>query len=130
MTTQPDFDQAALELVTEFGGSGTYTKKTSGTYDPATSTVSVSSASQTVKIALLEYTKPNNGLGMKFGTDIVQADKEAYVIPPQKTGGSAITIDPVNDSITVGGVSYSIVTFKEVNPSGVDPILYMFYLRR
>lgn len=130
MTTQPDFDQAALELVLEFGGSGTYSKKTAGTYDPLTGTVSMSTVNQTITIALFDYTRPNNGSGVKFGTEIVQADKEAYVIPPQKTGGTPIVVDPVNDSIQVGGISYSIATFKEVNPSGVDPILYMFYLRR
>lgn len=130
MTTQPDFDQAALELVTEFGGSGTYTKRTANTYDPATGTSVSSTTSQPITVALFDFTRPNNGVGMKFGTEIIQADKEAYVLPPQKNGGTAITVDPVTDSIQVGGVSYSIVTFKEVNPSGQSPILYMFYLRR
>lgn len=130
MTTQPDFDRAALELLTEFGGSGTYSQRGSATYDPSTGLVSSTPFSQTVTIALFDNTRPNNGFGVKLGTEILAADKEAYMIPPQKNGGTVMTIDPVNDNITVGGVTYSIVTFKEVNPSGADPILYMFYLRR
>jgi hypothetical protein len=129
--SQPDFDKAAFELVTEFGGPGTYVKATIGDYDPATATSEETTVEIPLLVALIDLTRPNNGLGTKPGSnEIVQADKEAYVVPPTKRGNaSLLPIDTVNDNIVVNGVSYSIVTMKEINPSGSDPLLYIFYLR-
>lgn len=130
--SQPDFDKAAFELVTEFGGPGTYVKTTLGDYDPTTATSPSATVEIPILIALLDLTRPNNGFGTKPGTnEIIQADKEAYVVPPTKRGNpTLLPLDVVNDTIVVNDVSYSIVTMKEVNPSGSDPIVYIFYLRK
>lgn len=129
--SQPDFDKAAFELVTEFGCPGTYVKTTLGDYDPVTATSPTATVEIPLLIALLDLTRPNNGFGIKSGTnEIIQADKEAYVVPPTKRGNATLLpIDVVNDTIVVNDVSYSIVTMKEVNPSGSDPLVYIFYLR-
>lgn len=129
--TQPDFDAVALELVTEFGGDGTYISQTQGVYDPSTGSVGVTTTETPVTVALLDLTLQSSGLSTKYGTQIMTGDKEAYVIPPNKTGGSALPpIAPSLDRLVVAGVSYTVITFKEVNPTGTDPILYTLYLRR
>jgi hypothetical protein len=130
MTTLADADAFAFELIQEFGTIGTYIKVTPGAYNPATATAGQTTASQPVNCVLLDYTLKRDGVAAKAGTDIIHADKQAYVIPPQKTGGTAVTPDPLNDKLEVGGVKFSIVGVQEINPTGEDPILYTFYLRR
>ena len=129
--SQPDFDKAAFEIITEFGGPGTYVKTTLADYDPSTATSEETTVEIPILVALMDLTRPNNGYGTKPGTnEIIQADKEAYVVPPTKRGNASILpVDAVNDSIVVNDITYSIVTMKEVNPSGSDPLLYIFYLR-
>ena len=128
--SQSDFDSACLDVITEFGGAGTYNKVYTVGYNISTGTVDVVTSSIPIKVALLDLHRNSNGLSLKYGTEILAGDKEAYILPPIKSGGPAIVVDPVNDKVQVNGVLYSVVTFQEVNPSGVDPILYMFYLRR
>jgi hypothetical protein len=129
--SQPDFDKAALELVSEFGGPATYVKTTLGDYDPATGTAATTTVNIPLTVAMFDLNNPQNGYGTKPGTELQAGDKETYVLPPTKQGQADILpIDTVNDKIVVNGVSYSIVTMKEMNPSGTDPLLYIFYLRR
>ena len=131
MTTLAEFDAVVLEVISEVGAIMTYTKLSQGVYDPATGSVDVSSNPIPVKAMLLDLTLQSNGLSTKYGTDIQTGDKEAYFIPPMKFGGPSITVDPVNDKFTApDGTVYTIVTFKEINPSGSNPILYSLYLRR
>lgn len=130
MTTLADADAFALELIEEFGTIGTYIKVTPGTYNPATATMGHTTATQPVNCVLLDYTLKRDGVTDKDGRDISTANKQAYVIPPQKTGGTAVTPDPSNDQLQIGGVTFSILGIQEINPTGADPILYTFYLRR
>lgn len=125
-----ELDQAAVELVTEFGGVGTYTTYTSGGYNPATSRTVNTPFSQAVKMVLLDLTLQSNGLSLKYGTEIKAGDKEAYVLPPQRTGGTAVPITPGKDKVTFGGVEYTVVMFKEINPVGNYPYVWFLYLRR
>lgn len=125
-----DFDATVLEIITEFGTMGTYNKVTPGVYNPATGTATTVTTAIPVKVMLMDLTLQSNGQSVKYGTEILAGDKEGYLVPPIKSGGPAIVVDTVNDSLTVAGIIYSIETFKEVNPSGVDPILYSLYLRR
>jgi len=126
----PDFDAAVLELVTAFGTTATYTSIAQGEYDPATGQAGVVRMPQPVKAVLFDLTLQSNGLSLKYGTEILAGDKEAYIIPPQKLGGNPITVAPGADKLTVAGVVYTVVTFKEINPTGSDPCVYFLYLRR
>jgi hypothetical protein len=131
MNQSNDFDTAALAIVQEFGGTGTYTRYTVGAYNPATGKATRTTTSQTVKVAITDLQLRSNGTSLKYGTEVVAGDKEAYLIPPEKTGGTSIApIDVVNDTLTVGPYTYTIVSYKETNPDGTTPILYSLYLRR
>ena len=108
----------------------TYTSNTPGTYSPLTGANANVSFIQPVRAVLMDLTLQSNGLSLKYGTQIQAGDKEAYVLPPHKMGGTMIAPSPGMDTIDIGGVRYSIVTFKELNPTGLDPIVYFLYLRR
>lgn len=129
MSLPDDFAATAFELVAALGSEATYTSVAQGEYDPATG-VSIVETTQTVKAVLLDLTLQSNGLSLKYGTEILAGDKEAYVIPPQRHGGSPISVTPMADKLTMAGVEYTVVTFKEVNPTGADPYVYFIYLRR
>lgn len=131
LMTQPDFDAVAFELVTEFGGAGTYTTQAQGSYDPSTGSVVVTQTPVTVQLVLVDLTMNTSGLSTKYNTQILAGDKEAYMIPPQKLGGDPLPqITPGQDLVKVGSITYTVLTFKEVNQTGTDPILYTLYLRR
>lgn len=126
----PEFDSGVLSIVSELGTTGTYTSITQGSYDPVAGTTGVMKSSQPVKVVLFDLTLQSNGMSLRYGTEILAGDKEAYMIPPQKTGGAAVTVSPGVDKLTVAGVAYTVVTFKELNPTGSDPVVYFLYLRR
>lgn len=128
---QPDFDATVLELVTEFGGPAIYTKTTLGPYNPATGLSTPTVFNIPITLAIFDLNRPNNGVGTKLGSEIQQGDKEVYIVPPAKQGQTDIMpIDTVNDNILLNGLTYSIVTAKEINPSGTDTLMYVLYLRR
>ena len=122
----PDLVNAAVDIVNEFGSTGTYTTYSKSGYNPATGKNTQTPVAQNVKMVLLDLTLKANGLSLYPGTEIIAGDKEAYVLPP----ANPISISPGNDKITYGGHTYTVVTFKEMNPLGSDPIVYLIYLRR
>jgi hypothetical protein len=122
----PDLEEAAIELVTEFGGAGTYTSFTNGTYNTSTAKGSDTLVTQPVTAVLLDLTLQSNGMSLKYGTTIIAGDKEAYMLPP----ANLVKITPGRDYLTFGGVRYTVVTFKEINPTGNLPYVYFLYLRR
>lgn len=123
-------EQAARELIAEFGSSGEYITTSQGSYDPTTASVVNSTLRQRVPMVLLDLTLQSNGLSVKYGTQVLAGDKEAYVIPPQKSGGKAVAVTPNSDRVSFGGVTYTVITHKEVNPTGSDPLVWFLYLRR
>jgi hypothetical protein len=123
-------EEAARELILEFGGTGTYTSTTEGSYDVSTASVTRVELNQTVPMVLVDLTLQSNGMSTKYGTQVLAGDREAYVIPPHKYGGQQVSITPNSDRVTFGGVTYTVVTFKDANPSGTDSWVWYLYLRR
>lgn len=124
-----DLARAALDLVTQYGAVGTYTNVTPGKYVPGVGATDIE-VTQSAKMVLLDLTLQSNGMSLKYGTQIKAGDKEAYMIPPVRSGGTAINVSPEADYLILGGVRYTVVTFKEINPTGSNPLVYMLYLRR
>jgi hypothetical protein len=126
MSVHTEFAFAAAELVSEVGTSCTYKSVTEGVYDPATGVVTDTTTQYDVVAAIMDLTLQSNGLSLRYGTQVVSGDKEAYVIPPL----GSIPITPGKDKLVVNGVEYTVATFKEVNLTGSDAIIYFLYLRR
>lgn len=123
-------EQAARELISEFGGVGTYTSTTEGSYNVSTASVTRVELAQQTPMVLVDLTLQSNGMSTKYGTQVLAGDREAYVIPPHKSGGQAVPITPNSDRVTFGGITYTVVTFKDANPSGGDSWVWYLYLRR
>lgn len=123
-------EQAARELILEFGATGTYTSSSEGPYDTSTGSATRIELSQSCPMVLVDLTLQSNGLSTRFGTQVLAGDKEAYVIPPHKAGGQRVTVTPDSDRVTFGDVTYTVVTYKDANPSGSDSWVWYLYLRR
>jgi hypothetical protein len=125
-----ELEQAARELILEFGGTGIYTSSSEGSYDVSTASVTRTELSQSTPMVLVDLTLQSNGYSTKFGTQVLAGDREAYVIPPHKSGGQVVSITPNSDRLTFNGVTYTVVTYKDANPSGSDSWVWYLYLRR
>lgn len=125
-----ELERAAYDLITEFGSTATLRTVLTGDYNPDTGAVSRAEVSQYVRAVLVDLTLQSNGLSLRYGTEVLTGDKEAYVLPPEKTGGNPVTFSPGVDTLTVGGVQYTVVTVKEGNTTGSSPFVYFMYLRR
>jgi len=131
-----DFDDAVADLIGEFGlasnGENKYRKIIASTYSAELGEVSTTVVEYQIQAVLTDLTLQSNGYSVKYGTMVQAGDKEVFVRPPHKVGTTLtpITIDPATDVIEIRGVSYKIVTQKEINPTGNDPLLYSFYVRK
>lgn len=127
-----DLDAAMLEFIKEYPASASLIRASEGAYNPATATVAVTTEELPVQGILMDLTLQSNGLSVKYNTLVEAGDKELYLRPPHKTYGwvQPYAISPSSDKIRIGGVVYKIVTLKELNPTGADPVLITLYLRR
>lgn len=132
MTTASDFDRVVLEFMADDPLIAYYISVISGEYDPSTGTSPTTTIMTPVQALLLDLTKTTNGLSVKFGTEVVEGDKELFVRPPEKTDiyASPLVINTAADRIKIGNVEYKIANMKEVNPSAANVILYDFHIRR
>lgn len=121
-----DLDLAVLEFMQEDGFIATYIKRDIGEYDPAQGAPSATVTEIPVEAIMMDLTLQSNGASVKFGTQIEAGDKELYIRPIEELP----TISPSSDTVKIGTTEYRIVTFKEVNPSASNPILFNLYIRR
>lgn len=127
-----DFDVTVLEFIRESGGPASLLKQATGDYNPATGTVATLGDEIPVEGILMDLTLQSNGLSTKYGTLVEAGDKEFWMRPPHKTDPllDVVQIIPASDRLRIGSIVYKIVTLKELNPTGDDPILISLYLRR
>lgn len=127
-----DFDRLVMDFMRDYPMTATYVQQTDGAYDPATGTVTSTTDEIEVEAILLDLTLSSNGLSTRHGTAVVAGDKQLIVRPPNKTDPDAapLVINTATDRVIVAGHTYKVVTFKEINPTGPDPIAFDLYLRR
>lgn len=127
-----DFDAVVMEFMEDYPMTATYRTQVDGAYDPATGTTSFTTVDTEVEAILLDLTLSSNGLSTRHGTMVVAGDKQLIVRPPEKTDPLAtpIVINTATDRVIVFGQDYKVVTYKEINPTGNDVILFDLYLRR
>jgi len=104
----------ANRLLKGKGQSLTLTKITAGTYNPATGGFTgAGTSTQTAYGAIFDY-----GTKQIDGTLIKAGDKQ-LLLSAFKTDGTALTAPVLGDTVTIGGVTYTLVEpLKEVNPAG------------
>lgn len=108
----------ALSLLTKFGQTVTHTIRTAGTYDPTTGAVTVTETSQSVNVALFDF-----GAEEIDGMIVIAGDKRAYI------ASSGVTAPKVDDTLSVGGVVWTIKRVTDTNPAGTS-IMYDVQVRK
>ena len=102
-------------------------------YDPVTGTTPQNIEEYPCRGILFDLTLQSNGDGYKHNTLISQGDKQLFIQPPEDDGwyqdNEATTIIPNKDSIRIGDKLYKVITFKQINPSTQDSVLFECYVR-
>ena len=124
MTFYTRLQATANRLLKGKGQSLTLTKITAGPYNPATGGFTgAGTSTQTAYGTILDYeTKQIDGTLIKAG------DKQ-LLLSAFKTDGAALTAPVLGDTVSIGGVTYTLVEpLKEVNPAGTT-VMYECNLR-
>lgn len=128
-----DFDLCVAEFMADFGGAATFVSYTEGAYDPATGDVATTTTNYTVKAILLDIEIRSSGLQTINGTLIEAGDKRCFIQPPNKASSTAPAMPtprPNKDKFIMGGITYKIVTSKEINPDTTNVVMYELILRQ
>ena len=118
------FLRVVSDMMRRFGGDGTMLRIVNGTYDPDTSTMMPAETTYPIRAMIFDYIPRLDGSGLEKSSLIRNGDKQLFI----KTDPVVPAPEP-NDKITFGGVTYSVVVVKSLDPSGAQPIYYELYLR-
>ncbi len=130
-TISQSFDRMLSQFFKDDSITATYIKETVGDYDPTTGTSPSTVVETQVSVIVLDMLQNSNGLSSKFGTEILEGDKEAYILPPEKKNPSAtpLVLSPNIDKLKVGNKYYKIFKVKEGNHGGSVTVAYNVMLR-
>lgn len=125
MAFYDDMAAVALELITEFGQSGTLDDVTPGTYDPLSGTTTGDTPiTQPCELILLDYTAQESGAKFNEGSQVLAGDKKILI------AASGLTWDPLMTTrITADGDVWQPVNIKVSNPAGT-PLVYEIHGRK
>lgn len=130
MNFAAQFDNVVRDMIGMAGGTGTLRVFTDGVY--VDGEITRTSSDYTVEIAINDFPQANSGDKSRFGTLIEASDKELYLRPINKadTDATQPNIQANRDVIIINGTEWKILALKEINPSGVNAILFDMHLRR
>ena len=125
-----NFDAVVVRMMARFGGLGTLHISSAPVYVDGEATSGRSDYE--VNTITLDY--PQNGAGDKanFNTSILEGDVQCYVQPLDKKNSVLIqpTLQANRDTITLGNTEWKILNVKQINPSGINNVLYELHLRK
>lgn len=121
-----------LRLIERFGQTVILRDETPGEFDPVTggSTPSVI-IDQPAQAILQDYGSQQSGASYAAGTEIRQGDKKIMVsaLAAGEDGPKQLTPPQLTTLVIAGGVTWTVVNIKEINPAGT-PLLYEIQGRR
>lgn len=126
MTLSVSLPKVGLRLINKYGSSVTITQEKPGTYNPATSTNSVTTQVQSLKAYVEEYAESVRNLGdtMESPSGIIRGDKKVTI---SSIGLSFIPT--VGDRITLFSVTYAIINVAAAYINNVVAV-YTYRIRR
>ncbi len=126
----PQFDSVVTDMMALAGGTAILRVFTDGSY--LDGEVTRTPVDYSVKLVINDYPQANSGDKSKFGTLIEASDKEVLVQAINKADTTATqpTIHANRDLVIINGTEWKILALKEINPSGVNAILFDMHLRR
>ena len=124
------FDTVVRDMLGMAGGIGTLRVFSTSSY--VDGEVVLTPTDYTVNLAINDFPQANSGEKSKFGTLIQADDKQVMIQPINKaeTNATQPNIQSNRDLIIINGTEWKILALKEINPSGVDTILFDAHLRR
>jgi hypothetical protein len=125
-STLDPFIRVVMNMMRQFGGDGQLVVTSTGEYDPASGKTPKVTQKIPARVIVLDYMQKIEGVGNKTGTMIQDGDKQAFMQP----SADVPTPRPEIDKIIYKGVPHSIVSFKELNPTGTKAILYELFIRQ
>lgn len=111
MSFYDNLQATATKLLTSYGKACTLRKQTSGAYNPATGSSTITTTDSEVVGVLLNYSKSQ----MNQPDSLIQVNDRKAIIQ------GSVTPD-VSDLFIFDGVTYRIISIKFVNPGGVNVI--------
>lgn len=118
------FLRVVSDMMRRFGGDGTMLKISGGVYDPITSTMSSAESEYPIRAMLFDYVPRLDGSGLEKSSLIRNGDKQLFIKPDE-----GMPAPEPHDKITFGGITYSVIVVKALDPSGSQPIYYELFLR-
>ena len=115
---------SAYNLISKKGLAVTINRKTNSSYDVATGTMTVSTASETGYAVVIKNSRPRDDRTINEAS--LTDDNYITILLSAK----GITRPQLGDSVVVSTVSYVIARLKELAPNYDEPILYTLELRR
>jgi len=114
----------ALRLIERFGQTITLRDTVPGEYDPVTGgSTPETTVDQPAQAILQDYALQQSGMTYAEGTVIKQGDKKILV------AAQGLTPPQLTTTVLAGGVTWTIVNIKEINPAGT-PLVYELQGRR
>lgn len=104
--------QTANKMLKGKGQSLTLTRQTAGAYNTSLGAATVTTTTQAAYGAVFEYGYENID-----GTLIKAGDKQ-LLLSALNTSGASLTAPALNDTVTIGGVVYTITQIKPMSPAG------------
>lgn len=125
MTSMYDpFNRVVLNMVTKYGGYSTLNVASAGSYDATTSRVVETNVQYQIRTLKFDYIPKKDGETTMPNTLIRSGDKQLFVLP-----STAPIPNPKTDEVIYQGVRHSIITVKELNPSGSNLMLIELFIR-
>ena len=109
MSFYTDIQTTANNTLAELGQAVTLTSKTTGAYNPATGNAAVTVSTQQVKCVVFPFSARDID-----GTLIRQGDQKLLL------GMAGTTAPQVDDTVTIGGTTYTIILVKLVAYTSVS----------
>jgi hypothetical protein len=115
--------ESSRRLIADKGQSVTINRIVGGTYDPNSSSNTPTSTAYTGVAVLLDYKLQEKGIGNEAGSLVQSGDKKLLLAPIGYlvSAPSAQIVLPEfepNDTVTIGGVTWTVINAKAVNPAG------------
>lgn len=124
------FDAVVTDMMALAGGTAILRIFSDGSYSDGE--IIRTSEDHVIKILINDYPQANVGDKSKFGTLIEASDKEVLIQEMNKADPYVTqpNIQANRDLIIINGTEWKILALKEINPSGVNAILFDMHLRR
>jgi len=116
-----------------YGFDLTIVRNEGSTYDTATGAVVETLVEYPCRGIIFDLTLQSNGSGTSRNSLITNGDKQLFIQPPDDDGfyyeNELELIKPERDHVVIADNVYKVITFKQINPSTSDSVLFDCYIR-